>query len=109
MFRRRRTAFIKDYASIMNQVIEDPAWTQPRRYKKRWKVERLFAWLHWFRRLVTRYEYPIEELPLHGPPRLPQITATFMSWVLRNSKIFLHLRLILPYLTKAGTTQRDGV
>ncbi len=31
-----------------------------RRYKKRWKVERLFAWLHWFRRLVTRYEYHIE-------------------------------------------------
>ena len=31
-----------------------------RRYKRRWKVERLFAWLHWFRRLVTRYEYHIE-------------------------------------------------
>jgi transposase len=28
-----------------------------RRYKRRWKVERLFAWLHNFRRLVTRYEY----------------------------------------------------
>jgi transposase len=27
-----------------------------RRYKRRWKVERLFAWLHNFRRLVTRYE-----------------------------------------------------
>ena len=27
-----------------------------RRYKKRWKVERLFAWLHNFRRLVVRYE-----------------------------------------------------
>ena len=23
----------------------------------RWRVERLFAWLHNFRRLVTRYEY----------------------------------------------------
>lgn len=31
-----------------------------RRYKKRWKVERLFSWLHWFRRLVNRYEYHIE-------------------------------------------------
>ena len=31
-----------------------------RRYKRRWRVERLFAWLHWFRRLVTRYEYHIE-------------------------------------------------
>ena len=28
-----------------------------RRYKKRWKVERLFAWLYNFRRLVVRYEY----------------------------------------------------
>ena len=28
-----------------------------RRYKRRWKVERLFAWLHNFRRLVVRYEY----------------------------------------------------
>ena len=27
-----------------------------RRYKRRWKVERLFAWLFNFRRLVTRYE-----------------------------------------------------
>jgi transposase len=31
-----------------------------RRYRKRWRVERLFAWLHWFRRLVTRYEYHVE-------------------------------------------------
>jgi transposase len=28
-----------------------------RRFKKRWKVERLFAWLQNFRRLVVRYEY----------------------------------------------------
>lgn len=27
-----------------------------RRYKRRWKVERLFAWLEHFRRLVVRYE-----------------------------------------------------
>ena len=31
-----------------------------RRYKRRWKVERLFAWLQNFRRLVTRYEYKAE-------------------------------------------------
>jgi transposase len=31
-----------------------------KRYKRRWRVERLFAWLHWFRRLVTRYEYHID-------------------------------------------------
>ena len=38
--------------------------TQDRRplrcYKRRWKVERLFAWMHNFRRLVTRWEYHIE-------------------------------------------------
>jgi transposase len=28
-----------------------------RRHKRRWKVERLFAWLFNFRRLVVRYEY----------------------------------------------------
>lgn len=28
-----------------------------RRYKRRWKVERLFAWLQNFRRLVVRYEH----------------------------------------------------
>jgi transposase len=28
-----------------------------RRYKRRWKAERLFAWLQNFRRLVVRYEY----------------------------------------------------
>jgi len=31
-----------------------------RRYKRRWKVERLFAWLHNFRRLPIRYEYHAE-------------------------------------------------
>ncbi len=28
-----------------------------RRYTRRWRVERLFAWLQNFRRLVVRYEY----------------------------------------------------
>ena len=28
-----------------------------RRYCRRWKIERFFAWLHNFRRLVTRWEY----------------------------------------------------
>jgi transposase len=31
-----------------------------RRYNRRWCVERLFAWLQWFRRLVTCYEHHIE-------------------------------------------------
>lgn len=28
-----------------------------RRYCRRWKIERLFAWLHNSRRLVSRWEY----------------------------------------------------
>ena len=28
-----------------------------RRYKRRWKVERLFAWLQNYRRILTRFEY----------------------------------------------------
>ncbi len=28
-----------------------------RRYRRRWKIERLFAWLQNFRRLVVRYEH----------------------------------------------------
>jgi transposase len=31
-----------------------------RRYKRRWNIERLFAWLENFRRLVVRYEYKDE-------------------------------------------------
>ena len=31
-----------------------------RRYKRRWKVERLFAWLQNFRRIQVRYEYCAE-------------------------------------------------
>jgi transposase len=31
-----------------------------RRYKRRWKVERLFAWLQNYRRVVVRYEYHLD-------------------------------------------------
>jgi transposase len=34
-----------------------------RRYKRRWKVERLFAWLGNFRRLVVRYERRAKNYP----------------------------------------------
>ena len=33
---------------------------KPRTYRKRWKVERTFAWLGNFRRLVVRYERHIK-------------------------------------------------
>jgi transposase len=28
-----------------------------RRYRRRWKIERLLAWLHNFRRIVIRWKY----------------------------------------------------
>jgi transposase len=31
-----------------------------RRYRRRWKIERLFAWLQNFRRLLVRHEYHAE-------------------------------------------------
>ena len=31
-----------------------------RSYKRRWKIERLFAWMHHWRKLVTRYEYKLQ-------------------------------------------------
>jgi transposase len=31
-----------------------------RRYCRRWHIERLFAWMHNFRRIVVRYEYHVD-------------------------------------------------
>jgi transposase len=31
-----------------------------RRYRRRWKIERLFAWLFNFRRVIVRYDYHVE-------------------------------------------------
>jgi transposase len=31
-----------------------------RRYRRRWTIERLFAWLQIYRRLTNRWEYHIE-------------------------------------------------
>lgn len=31
-----------------------------RRYKRRWEIERLFAWLNKFRKVITRWEYCAE-------------------------------------------------
>ena len=39
-----------------NRKIKTQDGRPVRRYKRRWKIERLFAWLHNFRRRVTRWE-----------------------------------------------------
>lgn len=40
-----------------NRKIKTQDGRQLRRYKRRWKIERLFAWLQNFRRIIVRYEY----------------------------------------------------
>ena len=41
----------------VNRIVPTQDGRPLRRYKRRWKIERLFAWLFNFRRLVVRYEY----------------------------------------------------
>ena len=48
-----------------------------RRYKRRWKIERLFAWLQNFRRIVVRYEY-------HADNYLGFVHLACMIILLRN-------------------------
>ena len=48
-----------------------------RRYKRRWKIERLFAWLQNFRRIVVRYEY-------HSDNYLGFVHLACMVILLRN-------------------------
>jgi len=43
-----------------NRIVPTQDGRPLRRYKRRWKIERLFAWLFNFRRLVVRYEYHAE-------------------------------------------------
>ena len=43
-----------------NRIVKTQDGRPLRRYKRRWKIERLFAWLQQFRRIATRYEYFIE-------------------------------------------------
>ena len=48
-----------------------------RRYRRRWRAERLFAWLHHFRRLVIRWEYHVENF--FGVVRLGCMQILFRS------------------------------
>jgi transposase len=51
---KRGIEFIAPHRSTRKHKTQDGR--QLRRYCRRWKIERLFAWLQNFRRLVTRYE-----------------------------------------------------
>jgi len=55
---KRGIAFIAPHRSTRRNITQDG---RPlRRYCRRWKIERLFAWLQNFRRLVSRYERHVE-------------------------------------------------
>ena len=59
-----------------------------RRYRRRWKVERLMAWLQNFRRIVTRYERRVENYLgfVHlGCNRILLRQPTFMARVLARA------------------------
>ena len=49
-----------------------------RRYRRRWKVERLFAWMQNYRRLVTRWEY--RRLPGIRPTRISAYAVQTFMW-----------------------------
>jgi len=55
---KRGIEFIAPHRSTRRNITQDGR--QLRRYCRRWKIERLFAWLQNFRRLVTRYERHVE-------------------------------------------------
>ena len=51
-----------------------------RRYRRRWKIERLFAWLHNYRRILNRFEYHWENyLSFVQIPVLPGLHVHLLS------------------------------
>ena len=57
-FKRRGIQLIAPHLSTRKHRFQDGR--SLRRYKRRWIVERTNAWLHNFRRLVTRYDHKLE-------------------------------------------------
>src|SRR5262249_15400150 len=67
-----------------------------KRYRRRWKIERLFAWLQNFRRLVVRYERHAENFL--GMLQLASsliLLRAFMRWVLVKPRA--SVRLLFRY------------
>ena len=68
-----------------------------RRYRRRWKVERLFAWLQNYRRVVGALRASRRELSGNGAPRLlPPPAAAFMRRLLASSDPFLQTARVFP-------------
>ena len=58
-------------------------------YRRRWKVERLFAWLQNFRRLVVRYEYYVENFLAMVQLGCVIILLKFFFEMASNTSVFL--------------------
>ena len=57
----RNIEMIVPHRIVRNRKNEPTQDGRPlRRYRRRWKVERFFAWLHNYRRLTIRWEYHAE-------------------------------------------------
>jgi transposase len=54
LWKEQRLELIAPHRS--NRLVPTQDGRPLRRYKRRWKIERFFAWLYNYRRLVTRYE-----------------------------------------------------
>ena len=57
-----------------------------RRYRRRWKVERLFAWLQNFRRIVVRYEFHADNFLAMAQLGCITILLNHLRWVLVLAK-----------------------
>ena len=64
-----------------------------RRYRRRWKIERLFAWLHNYRRVVIRWQYyPENFLGMVQLARAIITPEVFMRWL---PVVFLNPRSLI--------------
>jgi hypothetical protein len=69
-----------------------------RRYKRRWKVERLFAWLQNFRRLVVRYERHADNFASSLAREEPHVLIAARAEVSGKNFPCLHIRNYLRFL-----------
>src|SRR5437867_8507808 len=58
-----------------------------RRYRRRWKIERLFAWLQNFRRLVVRYERYAENF----------LGMLYLGCCLISTEAYMRLLVVTPW------------
>jgi transposase len=78
-----------------------------RRTKRRWKIERLFAWLHNSRRLVTRWEYSIDNFLGFLRSRAPKFCTAIHEMASNANRRRLQPALRVTRLT--GALRQKGL